>query len=180
MPKNQKPDDSISFDLQTNCYVSEYAIAQMPELQGFQLSAEQDLFLQAFEQGHTTNKICKELGIPRALVGTWKTDNNLFAECFRLVLRMRAEDMEDQLLAEGASGQLRENPRMFAIKGNLPQYRDNYLPPPSGQSNITIMLNGQELNAVAGLIRSQSQKQSQSQPDRVVGEIEPIPDDEKA
>ena len=66
--------------------------------------------------------------------------------------------MEDQLLSDGVKGRLKELSRMFAIKGNLPQYRDNYLPPPSGISNLTIMLDGREISTVAGLLRDKKDR----------------------
>lgn len=162
-PEDDNKPIEVPFDFTLT--VKMYAIELFPELSGVEMTPEMEGVLWIVEHGNTLNKACEHYGIARPIAEYWKAHNRLFAECIRLLLHIRALDMEDKMLLDGVKGKLADIPMMYAIKGNLPQYRDNYLPPPSGISNVTIFLDGTLLNQQAGLIAANNKRVTEIEPD---------------
>jgi hypothetical protein len=102
-------------------------------------------------------KILDELQISDSLYAMLCLDNQLFQACIDKLKQQFSDRLKDKTLSSYDIAS--DNIKMFIVKSQHPEFRDNYLPQMQGISNITINLDGiGGLNIKAGLIEQEPLK----------------------
>lgn len=121
------------------------------ELSYIELSYDQMNVLYYLDKGIALDEITRSLNISMSTIALWKLDNELFKACIDTHDTIRTSTMENKLLDSYDKNS--DTLKTLAIRGKLPQYRDNYMPKLGGVSRIMIEFSdGSAINPDIGAI----------------------------
>lgn len=141
------PDDTNNLD------IIQLVKLENPDLTNINISNNEYNVLYYLYDNYTIIQIQRDLKISFAMIEMMKIKSKLFEQCLNKIKQLRINMIENEMITQ--YNESSDDVKKFIVKGNIPSYRDSFVPEIQGLRNITISIEGiGKLNIDAGRIAS--------------------------